>query len=1137
MAGEDDDYGSARITITLDDSGVVGEARDLGIRIQRALNRATRGLGAEIRRNIQRGLDAAAVTVRVEPDLRRFDAQLLTGLRSLDSISIPVTPDLTDFVARIRTHLAGEEVSIRVVPDLSDFDSRIRAHRPPDVTVRVNADVDSDRFARALSGLGKIAGQVGSAVLGALKFGAIGVAAAAASTGVLSLVTALASAGGIIAAVPAVVGGAVIAVSALKLALSGVGDAFSAALTEDSEKFEKALEALSPAAQKVARELRALRPEFDALKDKVQDAFFRPLVGQVTGLAQVLGGPLKSALSSISGQFGTAAGQVAKFLRSADGVAAVKQTLAGTTAATKGLAAAINPVAQGFAKLAGEVSAAFGARLGTAIEGVGKKLGAFLSGAADSGRAVAWVSDAVGVFKTLGGTLLNVGSILRSVLGAAEQTGGGLLSTLRDLTGQAAAFLKTAAGSSALNGLLSGLAGVGAQLGPIFVALVKQVGGLVPALLPVINSLGKAVATLLEGLDLRAIAEGLAPVADGLLEAIRLIAPELKPVSEGLGELLASVAPLLPVVGRLVALVGKELAFTMKALSPVVKLLSEWLAAALTPVIELAEGGFRILSGAVKVAWSVLGPFVKLIGGALVKAFQKLSKSGIITKVFDKLAGALRTLKPFFDEVAPAAAKLARDLKQLGQDVLAQLLPALGRLKKEIAPALAPLKQLGADVMQKAAHGAELAGKSFAKLLAKVAPLARELLKTVKPVAKLAASFVKMHVLDGLPQKMDILAAALRRMGGALADVIGDVLTFVGQVIDAFQWLYDVLVGHSIIPDLINAIIQWFAQLPGQVLGVISGFVSSAVSWFAQLPGRIMASLSQLGVSLQTSISAALTSVTVTLQTWGAGAVAWFASLPSRIWAAMSSLGSLLASLFFSALSSASAAVSSGLTLLTTMFGGLPTRIWTALSSLPSRLSAIFQTAGAAALGVARTGGSAVVSFFSGLPGRIAGALDSLGSRLAGIFHSALGSARSAASSLISSIVGLFSGLSGRIAASVGDIGGAIMGKIKGGLPSSVRGLLPFANGGIVTGPTPALIGEAGTEVVIPLTRPARARQLAEQSGLVDLLAATDVQQGQRSTARPGPVITNHWTITEAGDANMTARRVLNRMALAAGVM
>jgi hypothetical protein len=61
------------------------------------------------------------------------------------------------------------------------------------------------------------------------------------------------------------------------------------------------------------------------------------------------------------------------------------------------------------------------------------------------------------------------------------------------------------------------------------------------------------------------------------------------------------------------------------------------------------------------------------------------------------------------------------------------------------------------------------------------------------------------------------------------------------------------------------------------------------------------------------------------------------------------------------------------------------------------------------------------------------------------------------------------------------------------------KGTRPFselAEGGIVSNPTHALIGEAGPEVVIPLTRPNRAAQLMQQSGLTGMLsaAATMVQ-------------------------------------------
>lgn len=62
-------------------------------------------------------------------------------------------------------------------------------------------------------------------------------------------------------------------------------------------------------------------------------------------------------------------------------------------------------------------------------------------------------------------------------------------------------------------------------------------------------------------------------------------------------------------------------------------------------------------------------------------------------------------------------------------------------------------------------------------------------------------------------------------------------------------------------------------------------------------------------------------------------------------------------------------------------------------------------------------------------------------------------------------------------------------------LPNRVGGPQPFAEGGIVRGPTVALIGEAGTEAVIPMTRPARAAAIMRQSGLDRMFGGSgDVQ-------------------------------------------
>ncbi|MEW1679164.1 hypothetical protein AB0O47_38840, partial [Streptomyces noursei] len=57
------------------------------------------------------------------------------------------------------------------------------------------------------------------------------------------------------------------------------------------------------------------------------------------------------------------------------------------------------------------------------------------------------------------------------------------------------------------------------------------------------------------------------------------------------------------------------------------------------------------------------------------------------------------------------------------------------------------------------------------------------------------------------------------------------------------------------------------------------------------------------------------------------------------------------------------------------------------------------------------------------------------------------------------------------------------------------------AEGRVVYGPTPTIAGEAGPEVIIPLTRPKRAAELVEQSGLVEVLARAGGMPGGGSTS------------------------------------
>jgi hypothetical protein len=55
--------------------------------------------------------------------------------------------------------------------------------------------------------------------------------------------------------------------------------------------------------------------------------------------------------------------------------------------------------------------------------------------------------------------------------------------------------------------------------------------------------------------------------------------------------------------------------------------------------------------------------------------------------------------------------------------------------------------------------------------------------------------------------------------------------------------------------------------------------------------------------------------------------------------------------------------------------------------------------------------------------------------------------------------------------------------------PRGPGGQQKYAEGGIVTGPTNALIGEAGPEAVIPLSKPGRAAEIMNQAGLTSMVS------------------------------------------------
>lgn len=62
-------------------------------------------------------------------------------------------------------------------------------------------------------------------------------------------------------------------------------------------------------------------------------------------------------------------------------------------------------------------------------------------------------------------------------------------------------------------------------------------------------------------------------------------------------------------------------------------------------------------------------------------------------------------------------------------------------------------------------------------------------------------------IWDGL---WDAVVGTLVNLGKSLWNLVKGIVT---GIVDFFTWLWDVLVGHSIVPDMVNAIIDWFKKM------------------------------------------------------------------------------------------------------------------------------------------------------------------------------------------------------------------------------------------------------------------------------------------------------------------------------------
>lgn len=515
------------------------------------------------------------------------------------------------------------------------------------------------------------------------------------------------------------------------------------------------------------------------------------------------------------------------------------------------------------------------------------------------------------------------------------------------------------------------------------------------------------------------------------------------------------------------ASVFEALGETVSALAPVFGTLLLQLGVIAPVVADLAEA----LGPSLSVVLENLGQALLGLGEGAVPLFEGIAAAAeTIAPALVPLGAAIGDILSAIAPILPVIGQLIAIVVELGAEILTVLASAIAPIVTALADSLAPILPDIADLfsrlVQAVAPLVQALGEGLASVISTLLPPILEL------VLVLADALMPIFeaIVPVLTPILDIFFQLVNIIGSLLVPVVALLL----PIIEALAPLFE-LVGVVLAPllELLTAILEPITLL----IGIIADLLTPVIEFLAEVIGAI--------------ISTALTPLTAIFTFLGEllaeHVIPWFeqsAAILQLFWTtAIEPLIDWIGRLT-SNISDKFGTIRDAVSTLAGFWRGQFDQMLNVLDVIVSAV---------------RTAATSVADYFSDLWDRVVEIWNGI--------TSAIQIAVDLIDNLISNAVG-----------SIGDAVSSI---------SSLGDLLPFADGGIVTSPTAALIGEAGKEVVIPLTRPTRAVELAEQSGLISLLAA----QGAINGAGEGngsnlPPVEMH-VHTQSVDPEQVARRAV----------
>lgn len=253
-------------------------------------------------------------------------------------------------------------------------------------------------------------------------------------------------------------------------------------------------------------------------------------------------------------------------------------------------------------------------------------------------------------------------------------------------------------------------------------------------------------------------------------------------------------------------------------------------------------------------------PILQQIGNFITSQFQPVWQqlvslwNGQLMPLFKQLGGALQQMTPLFQLLGAVLGGLVVTAIGLVVGLISGLAKGIAGLVSGLATAVGGIVQFFTGIAQVIGGIVQFIVDLIHGNFSKLGP---DLMGIFQGVVNMFTGM--WNTVVGIFQ-------------GAWGLISGVVSGFVQGVIGFFTNLYNEIVGHSIIPDMVNGIISWIQQLPGKVIGFISGMVTStigklneflrvAIAWALSFVSGIFNNLSQLAGKAGTAIASMASTV------------------------------------------------------------------------------------------------------------------------------------------------------------------------------------------------------------------------------------------------------------------------------------